>query len=542
MVKYLIGTLAFLISISLTGQQTCGVLVDYNFDNLSGSTCNNWGTTGYSPTTEAACVNAGNLGGGSGSSCVSGGCGTIGGCVQGTNSGVSFSVSIDATTELTGFSFSESADPTADISGGCTDPPQNFDVFISGPGGSFSSTMNNTTFGSWGSHGFGFSLQGPGTYSVSISWYNHTSVCPNNPRIYEVDCIELTGCCSNCNVTASCSSTDADCDQNNGTATAILQNAFNPVTYAWSNGASTQSVSNLAPGTYGVTITDANGCFDNCNVFIDGGVSPSLLCDKEDPSCGMTNGTASVEVFSGDMPYSYIWNTGAQTSSIFNLDPGTYSVTVTEANGCQESCQITLNNQPGPTATCSPTHPDCNQSNGSSTVNPSNGTPPYSYSWNTGATTQTINNIPEGMYSVTVTDANGCNTSCSTTLMDQNCTECNINGMIVNTICNPGLSNDPDYLTVEITAMVTNGSGSYFVSIGGYTSPIISSGQSITIDGDGVGSNPTLLADGSTAYTIRFEDNMDASCFDEEPLGPIDPCGSNCPPNNCGTVTGERTQ
>jgi uncharacterized repeat protein (TIGR01451 family) len=187
-----------------------------------------------------------------------------------------------------------------------------------------------------------------------------------------------------------------------------LQEVHLEYTYQWSNGPTTQSVSNLAPGSYTVTITDSKGCSVTASVNIINIPSPTASINKVDPTCGFANGSASVTPSGGTPAYTYKWNTGATTASILSLNPGTYTVTVTDQTGCTVVKSIGLTNIEGPTISSTKVEPNCEKSNGSITLTVSGGTAPFSYIWSNGATSKDLTNLAPGMYSVTVTDANGC--------------------------------------------------------------------------------------------------------------------------------------
>jgi len=141
------------------------------------------------------------------------------------------------------------------------------------------------------------------------------------------------------------------------------------------------------------------------------------------PTCMMANGSATVSPMGGTAPYSYSWSNGANEVSANNLLAGMYSVTVTDANGCTSSCSVTLTDIAGPTCTAAETTaPTCAMSNGSATVTLMGGTGPYTYLWSDNQTTAVATNLAAGMYTVTVTDANGCTSTCETVLTGRNCT------------------------------------------------------------------------------------------------------------------------
>ena len=198
----------------------------------------------------------------------------------------------------------------------------------------------------------------------------------------------------------------------NGSATVQAAGGATPFTYKWNNGQTTQTALNLAAGTYTVTVTTATGLTASATTTLS---QPALLVAKvktTDLLCntGPENGTAVASVQGGKSPYTYLWNTGATTKSIQNLGQDTYTVTVTDANGCTSS-DFGLVAKPSPIlVTITINSPSCNGSNGSATLNATGGTAPYTYVWKSleGATGATQNNLAPGAYLVSVFDANGC--------------------------------------------------------------------------------------------------------------------------------------
>jgi hypothetical protein len=195
-----------------------------------------------------------------------------------------------------------------------------------------------------------------------------------------------------------------------------------PYTYLWSNGSTVQDPQNLAAGTYSVVVTDANGCTETTSVTITQPQNPlTLTTTKVNVLCfGNATGSIDLTVSGGTGIYTYAWNTGAITEDLTGLIAGTYTVTVTDANGCTATTSVTITQPQAPLAlTTSQVNVLCfGNSTGSINLTPTGGTPLYSYLWSNAATTQDINNLPAGTYTVTTTDANGCVATTSVTITE----------------------------------------------------------------------------------------------------------------------------
>ena len=183
--------------------------------------------------------------------------------------------------------------------------------------------------------------------------------------------------------------------------------------YAWSNGATTQDLSNLAPGTYSVTISDGMNCPRVAGPYEVPQPNPLSIADAQliEIECpGATDGQIQLTTAGGTAPYSYQWSNGANTEDLTNLSEGEYAVTITDANGCTVEEVFVVPN-PGKVY-ISLTVTDATSADaadGALTVtNVFGGTPPYNYEWDMGATTASVDNLPPGNYSVTITDAEGC--------------------------------------------------------------------------------------------------------------------------------------
>lgn len=195
---------------------------------------------------------------------------------------------------------------------------------------------------------------------------------------------------------------DATCDENNGTAT-VDTAIFTDPSFEWSNGAITSSIADLAAGEYEVTVTDSNGCSSTGAVIIEAIPVSEVEIEGTDTTCGNSDGTATINVISGSIS-SYEWSNGATTPSISNLDGGGYSVTVTDENNCTLVSSIDIVSLMNPTVNLGE---DIMLNEGEGTIIDATGEG-LIYEWSTGESTPTIMVMDPGVYSVTVTNSQGC--------------------------------------------------------------------------------------------------------------------------------------
>jgi len=248
---------------------------------------------------------------------------------------------------------------------------------------------------------------GVGTYTVTVTDFNGCQAT----RTYTINqpAAALGGIITK---------TDVSCNGgNNGTATVSASGGTTPYSYSWApSGGTNATATGLGTGTYTVTITDFNGCqITRTTTVNQPAAALGGTISKTDVSCnGGSNGTATVSVTGGTTPYSYSWApSGGTNASATGLTQGTYTVTVTDFNGCQITRTTTVN-QPATALSAatggSKTDVNCNGgSNGTATVAPTGGTPPYTYSWApSGGTAATASGLAAGTYTVTVTDNNAC--------------------------------------------------------------------------------------------------------------------------------------
>ncbi|MEM9023062.1 MAG: T9SS type A sorting domain-containing protein, partial [Bacteroidota bacterium] len=250
-----------------------------------------------------------------------------------------------------------------------------------------------------------------GTYTVTITDANGcgpviTTVTITEPSALTVDVI---------------SQVDVLCNgDSTGSATALATGGTPTYAYAWSNGDVGTVASGLAAGTYFVTATDLNGCVDVDSVTITEPPALMLSDSVTNVTCnGLSDGAIDLTVAGGVMPYSYLWSTGDNTEDVTNLAAGTYTVVVTDANGCVDSLSATVTEPVLLTVTTTGLDVLCEgDQNGEATATPAGGTAPYGYQWNDplAQTTDLATNLAEGTYTVVVTDANGCTASDSVTI------------------------------------------------------------------------------------------------------------------------------
>ena len=195
--------------------------------------------------------------------------------------------------------------------------------------------------------------------------------------------------------------------------TEISLTATGGTNYAWSNGVETADNNITAPGNYTVTVTDANGCSNTESIVItEDVVAPTVSIINSTGTTLLTCTTTAINVEAQGTGTSYLWSNDTITATNTFTEAGTYFVTATAENGCSSSASLAITQPETLTATAS-AEPLGNDNTTSASVTVNGGTAPYNYLWSNGETSQTINNISVGTYSVTVTDANDCSVTSS---------------------------------------------------------------------------------------------------------------------------------
>ncbi len=204
--------------------------------------------------------------------------------------------------------------------------------------------------------------------------------------------------------------TEATCTQADAIAEAVGQGGLPPYTFVWSDGQTGSPATNLARGDYSITITDAAGCVSIDSFFIEEDSDLEITPNITDATCSTTSdGQVLLMPTGGSAPYSYLWDNGETNQLRANLSTGLYAATVTDANGCSQSLDPIEVGSPAPIAITldSVQAPLCaGDENGFIDITPSGGTPPYTYTWSNGATTEDISDLMPGIYQVTINDLN----------------------------------------------------------------------------------------------------------------------------------------
>ncbi len=206
--------------------------------------------------------------------------------------------------------------------------------------------------------------------------------------------------------------TPATCNPN-GTATCTPLDGLAPYSYQWSNGQTAITATGLLPSTYYVKVTDARGCIDSTFVVVQSGSgNMDATLEKSDVKCyGQNNGWAKVKMNSGTPPLFFQWSNGMSDSTIHNLSPGTYIVTVSDVYGCMKVDSIEIFQNPPYNLVLDSIHNEiCSYANGAIYVHAFGGIPPYRFEW-TGFSQENSSQLTQlhaGSYVVTAYDSVGC--------------------------------------------------------------------------------------------------------------------------------------
>jgi gliding motility-associated-like protein len=383
-------------------------------------------------------------------------------------------------------------------------------TFCEGGSVTLTSSSGSTYLWSTGATTTSINVTSSGSYSVRVTNMTGCQSAASVATIVTVNALPATPF-----ITAGGPTTF--CDGGNVTLTSSTGS-----TYLWSTGATTSSINTTTSGSYSVRITNSNGCQSTSSAATPVTINalpaaPTITAGGPTTFC--SGGSVTLTSSPG---LSYLWSTGATTSSINVTTSGNYSVRITNANGCQSAASsatiVTVNALPvtptitadGPTTFCEGSSVNLTSSTGSA------------YLWSTGATTASINVTTSGNYTVRVTNSSGCQSEQSVA------TIVTVNALPATPAITPGgpttfcegssitltSSAGSSYLwsTGATTPSInTSTTGNYTVSI---TNPngcqsLVSAPMSITVNS--LPSAPIITADGPTTFCAGGSVNLTSS-------------------------------
>lgn len=203
--------------------------------------------------------------------------------------------------------------------------------------------------------------------------------------------------------------------ENNGAIDLTVNGSTGPYTFYWSNGETTEDISNLYSGQYEVFVTDINGCMSTQTINIaEPAYMTGVITTNLPTSCGALDGSLSSSIQGGVPTYSYNWTnslgtTIATTALVSNIGEGTYTLTTTDLLGCTNISQTQLSETGGPAIVLEQaTSANCLVGDGSIDISITSVNTIQSINWSNSETTEDISDLTSGFYSVIVTDDNGC--------------------------------------------------------------------------------------------------------------------------------------
>ena len=301
------------------------------------------------------------------------------------------------------------------------------------PGPSNSFTQINTTCGN-NNGSIDLTVNG-GVAPYTFDWDNDGIGDNDDPEdltnlsagTYNVTITDATSCTTAANVTLTNTAgptlshtfTNETCSNANGSIDLTVSGGVAPYTYNWSNSIPTEDLSGIGTGTYQVTVVDANNCTASTSVAISNTIGPTLTATAVNATdCNTTDGSIDLVVSGGTPPYAFDWdNDGTgdndDTEDLTGIAAGNYMVIVTDANGCQITASVTVLQTAAILLTTTITDPTTCLETGSVDLTVAGGVPPYTFDWSDDGLgenddTEDITGLAGGIYTVVVTDGNGC--------------------------------------------------------------------------------------------------------------------------------------
>lgn len=273
----------------------------------------------------------------------------------------------------------------------------------------------------------GLTTSAPGIYTILVTGANG---CTSSDRVIVAEDIESPSLSIAVEDTLTCTVTEVQ-------LVAAASGGRPPYTYAWTNTAgsvvgqsATLSVS--MPGMFTLVVTGANGCSASASATVEQDIEPPIVtaAATDELTCAVAEVTLISNVTAGATPYSYAWSD--ETGRILGSDsqlvvdmPGDYTLTVTGANGCEDSASIAVHQDIAPPCVmlCGTQTLTCDEPTAFVNAEICGGRAPFTYQWidDCGAVIATTKDVAlsfAGIYTLTVTGANGCSSSNSVEIID----------------------------------------------------------------------------------------------------------------------------
>ncbi|MBX2927698.1 MAG: hypothetical protein KF852_07690 [Saprospiraceae bacterium] len=198
-------------------------------------------------------------------------------------------------------------------------------------------------------------------------------------------------------------------DSENGRIVLTFPDDDSGYTYLWSNGSTGRDLTGVGAGVFSVTITEGGGCTRVSEASIPEEQPMSISAEVVGVCQGQSDGSIDMSVSGGQMPYTYQWSNGWPLEDMDPASSGLFKVTVTDAGNCRIIGDFTVPLHPLPAISGAVQLSSCvSAADGSVDITVEEGAPPFVFAWNTGSTAEDLQNVIGALYTVTVTDGNGC--------------------------------------------------------------------------------------------------------------------------------------
>jgi len=195
----------------------------------------------------------------------------------------------------------------------------------------------------------------------------------------------------------------------NGKIDMTISQGISPYIISWSNGKTTEDISDLQIGPYNVEVNDSKGCKSTGIVILTQPVALSFTAQVSPSTCSGSDGQVNLVAKGGTPSYSFVWDDNNTSSTKIGLASGIYQATVTDANACKASLLFSVGDKGAPYTiidSISPEH--CGQNDGSVSIQLISSAGISSYKWSNGTQLPNLKNVSAGSYYVVVSDINNC--------------------------------------------------------------------------------------------------------------------------------------